>query len=234
MLQRQGGYPPPPGVTDILPAVIRSWKRAQEYPDVVRFLIGRFFYTDAINTLIGGFLVIFAIEELGLDREGSELLIGLAIVGAMIGGLGGGRLVERFGARPTLRLVLVAWVVTILGAVALAFTDAPNLIAPLGIMGGLALGATWASDRVLMMRVSPPEYLGEFYGLYATVGRFATILGPLVWALIVDVLDLGRSVAMALLAVFVVTGWWIMRGVQEPKSGLRPVDSPDRSVDSTP
>ncbi len=224
----------PPGIAAIVPAVVRSWQKARAFPDVVRFLIGRFFYTDAINTLIGGFLVIFAIEELGLDREGSELLIGLAIVGAMIGGLGGGRLVERSGARRTLRVVLVAWVVTILGAVTLALTDTPELIAPLGILGGLALGATWASDRVLMMRVSPPEYLGEFYGLYATVGRFATILGPLVWALIVDVLDLGRSAAMVVLAVFVATGWWILRGVQEPLPGNQPDDSPHRPVDSSP
>ena len=195
--------------------LVTSWKKAANYPDVVRFLVGRFLYTDAINTLIGGFLVIFALEELGLEREGSELLLGMAIVGAIFGGIGGGRLVERLGAKQTLRWVLVAWVVTIVAAVVAALTDTPEVVVPIGLLGGAALGATWASDRVLMMQVSPPEHLGEFYGLYATVGRFATILGPLLWALVVDVLRLGRSVAMMVLAGFVAAGWWVLGLVQE-------------------
>lgn len=182
----------------------------------MRFLIGRFLYTDAINTLIGGFLVIFALEELGLEREGSELLLGVAIVGAILGGIGGGRIVETLGAKRTLRTVLIVWIVTIVAAVAAAITSTPGIVVAIGLTGGVALGATWASDRVLMMEVSPPQHLGEFYGLYATVGRFATILGPLLWALVVDVLGLGRSTAMLVLAGFVASGWWVLRGVAVP------------------
>ena len=32
-----------------------------------------------------------------------------------------------------------------------------------------------------MFRLSPPEALGEFYGIYGMVGRFSAITGPLVW-----------------------------------------------------
>jgi UMF1 family MFS transporter len=85
----------------------------------------------------------------------------------------------------------------------------------IGPVGGLALGATWSADRVVMLRVSPPRHLGEFYGLYATVGRFATILGPLVWALIVDVAGLSRNVAMAALGLFVLAGWLVLGRVDD-------------------
>lgn len=209
-LRRPGA---PPRLRSVASNLVTSWRKAARYPNVVRFLIGRFLYTDAINTLIGGFLVIFAIEELGLAREGSELLLGLAIVGAVVGGIGGGRLVERLGAKRTLRVVLVAWIVTIVAAVGAAMVDTPDAVVVIGLVGGAALGATWASDRVLMLEVSPPEHLGEFYGLYATVGRFATILGPLLWALVVDVLGFGRSTAMLVLAAFVAFGWWVLKGV---------------------
>ncbi|MEX1003869.1 MAG: MFS transporter [Acidimicrobiia bacterium] len=200
------GVPPPP-LRSVISGLVGSWRRAREHPDVMRFLIARFLYTDAINTLIGGFLTIFAIEELGLDRQGSQTLLLIAITTAIVGGIGGGRLVERIGPVRALRSALVLWVAAILLGVFASVTARPELAAGIGALGGLALGATWAADRVVMIRVSPPQHLGEFYGLYATVGRFATILGPLVWALIVDGLDWGRNTAMLALAAFVAAGW---------------------------
>ncbi|MEX2655824.1 MAG: MFS transporter [Acidimicrobiia bacterium] len=196
----------PPPLTTVITGLVASWRKARSHPDVVRFLISRFLYTDAINTLIGGFLTIFAIEELGLDRQGSQNLLLVAITTAVIGGIAGGRVVEAVGSVRTLRGTLLIWVAAILLGVFASATSHPELAGGIGAVGGLALGATWAADRVVMIRVSPPEHLGEFYGLYATVGRFATILGPLVWALIVDGLGLGRNVAMLALATFVATG----------------------------
>lgn len=204
-------------LSTVVTGLIASWRRARGYPDVMRFLIARFLYTDAINTLIGGFLTIFALEELGLDRRGSQNLLLVAISTAIIGGIGGGRLVERLGALRALRSALVLWVLAILLGVFASVTARPELAGGIGALGGLALGATWAADRVVMIRVSPPEHLGEFYGLYATVGRFATILGPLVWALIVDGLSLGRNAAMLALATFVAAGWHLTGRVQ-PRS----------------
>ena len=33
-----------------------------------------------------------------------------------------------------------------------------------------------------MLRLTPPERIGEFYGLYGMVGRFSAIAGPFIWA----------------------------------------------------
>jgi MFS transporter, UMF1 family len=204
------GRQPGPPITKVITGLVASWRRARTHPGVFRFLLARFLYTDAINTLVGGFLTIFALEELGLDRRGSQNLLLIAISAAVVGGFGGGRLVERAGAVTALRFALVGWIMAILLGVFAAVTAQPELAGGIGVLGGLALGATWAADRVLMIDISPPEHLGEFYGLYATVGRFATIAGPLMWGLVVDVLGLGRNVAMLMLAAFVAAGWWMV------------------------
>jgi UMF1 family MFS transporter len=201
---------PPPAVTGVVKGLIESWRRAAQSPGVVRFLMGRFLYTDAINTLIGGFLAIFVLRELDLDESAVTRLLGLAIATAIIGGLGGGRLVTRLGPLTVLRAVLLVWAGAITTGVVAAVTNTTALIWVVGAVGGAALGATWTADRVAMLELSPHRHHGEFYGLYATVGRFATILGPLVWALVVDVLGWGRSAAMLALAGFVLSGWVVL------------------------
>ena len=215
-----------PRLIDVPGRIIISWKLAARYPSVVRFLIGRFFYTDAINTLIGGFLTIFVVQELGFDRQSVTGLLGAAITAAIFGGLFAGRFIDRYGPNRVLRWVLVMWIVAIGSGIVAAFSEVSWIAWAIGPLGGLSLGATWASDRVVMTRISPPKYIGEFYGLYATVARFATIIGPLVWALIVDGLGLGRSAAMGALACLILVGWWLLRSVDDQIRTWDPTDLP--------
>jgi UMF1 family MFS transporter len=216
-IAERGGHDdaPLPRMRDVVSRLVASWRLAAKYDGVVRFLVGRFLYTDAINTLIGGFLTIFVTQELGLDRAFVTALLAVAITAAIFGAFAAGRLVEHLGPLRVLRAVLVLWMVAIGSGVAAAVTGLTGLAWAIGPLGGVALGATWTADRVVMTRVSPPRHLGEFYGLYATVGRFATILGPLTWALIVDVLDVGRLWAMGALIGFVIAGWWVLREVDD-------------------
>jgi UMF1 family MFS transporter len=223
--EREGSSTEPlPGIRDIVRGLIGSWRTAARYEGVTRFLIGRFLYTDAINTLIGGFLAIFVLQELDLDRTFFTTLMAIAIAAAIVGGLGAGWFIERVGPLAVLRFVLVIWMVAMASGIAAAVTDRPELAWVIGPLGGVALGATWSSDRVVMTRVSPPRRLGEFYGLYATVGRFATIAGPLVWAIVVDALGLGRNFALGALIAFVFAGWWTLRKIDDKERDWPPED----------
>ncbi len=130
------------------------------------------------------------------------------------------------GPLRVLRGVLILWMVAIASGVVAAITGNDTIAWAIGALGGLALGATWTADRVVMARISPPRHLGQFYGLYATVGRFATILGPLVWALIVDGLGLGRRVAMSALILFIAAGWWVLRSVDDSERDWPAKDLP--------
>ena len=106
-IDERGGHDnaPLPALRDIGRKLVASWRLAGTYEGVVRFLVGRFLYTDAINTLIGGFLTIFVIEELGLDGRFTTRLLGVAIAAAIIGAFAAGSLVERFGPMKVLRAV---------------------------------------------------------------------------------------------------------------------------------
>jgi UMF1 family MFS transporter len=89
------------------------------------------------------------------------------------------------------------------------------LIYVTGVLGGFNIGGIFAVDRVFMTRLSPEKHLGEFYGLYSTVGRFATIIGPLLWGLIVNTLGLGRNAALFSLIILLLISFFIIRGVSD-------------------
>ncbi|HSM02556.1 MAG TPA: MFS transporter [Acidimicrobiia bacterium] len=214
----------PPSLRSSVRRLIASWRRARHHDGVARFLVGRFLYTDAINTLIGGYLTIYAKEELGFTSGELQALLTVAITAAIIGGFSGGRLVDRVGPRRLLHSVLYAWMAAMVVGIIAGGSGTKALAWPLGGLGGLALGATWAADRVYMQRISPPRYLGEFYGLYATVGRFATLLGPLTWGLIVTVGGLPREFALGALVVFLLAGRLVLQGVDDMPRRWQPAD----------
>ncbi len=205
--------------------------RARQYPNLPRFLAGRVFYSDASNTLVG-FMAIYVTEELGFSDGQSDLLLLTGILGALVGGLTWGRIVDKIGPKATLNRVLALWAVVMFLAAAIAYLNLPSFlfwfVAPLA---GVALGGTGTSDRPLMIRLSPPRYLGQFYGLYGMAGRFAAILGPLLWALIVDVLGLGRPAAVLSLLAMIVIGYLILRPVDDTQRTWTPAESvPDSDL----
>jgi UMF1 family MFS transporter len=191
--------------------ILHTARRARDYPELVRFLVGRAFYAEAANT-IGIFMAVYLTVQLGFTSGQKDQLLLVAILAAVGGGFFWGRVVDKIGPRDSLMRVLVVWSVALILIAATGFALLPNaalwLIAP---MAGFALGGTWAADRPLMIGLAPPEYLGQFYGLYALAGRFAALVGPLVWALVVDVLGWGRPTALLFLLGFVFVAMAILR-----------------------
>jgi len=206
---------------------IHTLRDTQAYPGLLRFLVARMFYTDAINTIIL-IMLLFATnvgEAHGMARDRAEAngkyVMAAALVFAIAGGLGAGRLADTLNPKRTLLGVLILWLVILAFAVAIGLFTLPFwTLYILGALTGAALGGTWASDRAMMLRLTPPARIGEFYGLYGMVGRFAAIVGPAVWAGINHIAgDAGvaplRSQAFALCALLVLlgTGLFIFRKV---------------------
>ena len=202
-------------ILNSLSIVINSWKHSRQYKGLTRFLVGRFFYADAINTLISGLLAVYLVEEVGLTPADSQSILALAIVVSIIGGYIFGKATDLYGPRKLILISITCWMISLSLAIIATEFNQLWLIYVTGVLGGFNIGGIFAVDRVFMTRLSPEKHLGEFYGLYSTVGRFATILGPILWGLIVNSLGLGRNVAMGSLILLLAISYYIIHGVSD-------------------
>jgi UMF1 family MFS transporter len=194
-----------------------TWRHAAEYPGLRRFIVGRFFYTDAVNTAIA-VMSLFTIHAVGFtEGEALYVLLGLTVA-AVIASFGWGFLVDQIGPKRTLLIVLATWVVGLL-IVGLFLSPIPFLIA--GVILGAALGGVGVTDRLLLMRLAPPNQLGEMLGLYGLAGKFSAVIGPIIYGTIVYLLldSLGTvayQIAILSLLSLMIVGYLIVRKVPEP------------------
>lgn len=224
---------------------VTTVRHAREVPGLLRFLVARFFYSDAVNTIIVVMSVVTT-KAMGMtDSQALMVLLGLTVV-AIFASFGWGRLVDRLGPRRTLMIVLTSWAVgLVLGGISLGIAGAIGIVLFLiaGAILGSGLGGVQVADRVLMVRLSPPERVGEFFGLYGLVGKGSQVIGQLLYGvtllLFFDTLGIGAyQLAVLTLLVTMLVGAWLLRpvsdrwigagefGIQAPPERLAPAVSP--------
>jgi UMF1 family MFS transporter len=222
-----------------------SIEHARAVPGLGRFLLGRFFYSDAVNTVIVVMSVVTT-EALGVtDADANLILLGLTVV-AIVMSVVWGVLADRLGPKRTLLIVLSTWAVgLVIGGAAIGlgpFGLWPFLLA--GAILGSGLGGVTVADRVLMVRLSPPERVGEFFGLYGLVGKGSQVVGTLLYGLIVFLLldtfgNGAYQVAVLSLLVTMVIGMWLLWPVRDDWAGsqegasIAPVAPPERLAPAT-
>ena len=200
---------------------------ARGVPGLLRFLLGRFFYSDAVNTLIVVMSVI-AVRAMGLTDTQFLMLSLMLTVVAILSSFFWGWLTDRIGPKRALLTVLASWSVGLfLGIVALGMPGTTPGIVIFVIAGailGSGLGGVQVADRVLMIRLSPPERLGEFFGIYGLVGKASQVVGSLIYGLIVFFLvaPLGNGAyQLAVLSLFgtMLIGLWLVWPVRDDLPG---------------
>jgi UMF1 family MFS transporter len=236
---RERGNPNPRkifGLAMIGESTRQTWdtlRSGHRYPGLLRFLLGRVFYTDAINTVIS-YMSLYTVNvaiATGLSRKQGELkaqiVLASAVTFAILGGFAWGWMVDRIGPKRTLTRVLWLWLATFSLAAAIGLFVLPiAFLYIVAAMAGIALGGIWTSDRPYMLRLTPPDRVGEFYGLYGMVGRFSAVSGPLLWSATTYVVVerahfavlTGQSIAILTLLVLVIVSYVILRTVtDEPR-----------------
>ena len=100
-----------------------------------------------------------------------------------------------------------------------------------GAILGSGLGGVQVADRVLMVRLSPPDRLGEFFGLYGLVGKGSQVIGQLLYGatifLLLGPLGVGAyQVAVLSLLVTMFIGLWLIWPVRDDWAGSGEVATP--------
>jgi UMF1 family MFS transporter len=203
-----------------LGATVKTIQSLKKYPGLGRFLLARFFYTDAQNTVIK-IMGPFAVYAIGMSEgQANYVLVALATT-AVIGGLFWGRRTDSHGPKTTLRVVLVLWAIAlVIASIWISFV--PFVIA--GVVLGFGFGGLAGADRILMFRLSPPERLGEFYGLYGLVGKGSSVIGGVIYGLEVFLLQpiigsAAYSVGLLTLLASMLVGMYLLEGVPEQRQG---------------
>lgn len=198
----------------------RSIRHLGDFRDIGRLLLARFLYVDALAVVILYMSIYIARLEAFSDFQ-TKLMLGLAIIAAIPGAMVAGRIVERVGPKRVLVTVIAAFGLAILiealsGSPAFMWIAAPVL--------GVSLGAVWTSDRVFMLRLTPPSARGEFFGLYNLIGKVSSAVGPIIWGATLFLLhdrsgamtklDASRVALVALVGLAAV-GLWVLKPLSD-------------------
>jgi MFS transporter, UMF1 family len=172
----------------------------KNYPNLFLFLIAFLFYNDGIQTIIV-VAAIFGRQELALS-QGTVLACFLMIqFVAMPGTLIFGRLAEVYGAKRSLYLALNLFIIVTIFAY---FMKTAWEFWLLGFVIALILGGSQAVSRSLFSSLIPEGKHAEFFGFYAISAKFASVFGPLTFALILDMTGSARLSILALTFFFIV------------------------------
>lgn len=144
------------------------------------FLLAFLLYADALLTVQLN-LPIFMRERLGLSDSTVAIAFAISLLAATIGASVFALGTKRFSLKSIIITCLCGWAVTLF---ALGMIGAGVWFWGLMVLAGILFGVTWSASRAYLIELTPSALLGRTFGFYAVFERCASILGPLLWGLI--------------------------------------------------
>jgi UMF1 family MFS transporter len=215
--------------------VIATIRHMRAYGNLLRFLIAYMIYYDGLVAVIG-FGGIYAAGVFGWGTTELGIFGILLNVVAIPAVIAGGWLDDRFGSKRAVQFAIVAVALGTLGILSISadsifFTMAVAPRQPGGVLFGSAgeqlffvcalllgigMGPMQAASRTLVARLSPPDMVGEFFGIFSLSGRATTFLAPLLIG-VATTLFHSQRVAAVVVLIFLALGFVLLWKVREPK-----------------
>ena len=172
--ERQGGTPPVAGAFRAgLRQLRETVRNLRGDRNLLWFLGAYWLYIDGVYTII----------KMAVDYGLSQGLSAADVTGAILltnflgfpAAIAFGALGARIGPRCAIYLALAVYIVAT--ALAVFLTTAPQFYG-LAATIGLVQGGVQSLSRSLYARLIPPAMSGEYFGFYNMLGKFSSILGP--------------------------------------------------------
>ncbi len=209
-----------------------SWRRLRNslrdvvrIPGVGRFLLARMAYWDGMMGLFS-FIAILASSR--LQWRAAEISI-FGLLGLLVSSgsaLVAGSLDRRYGSKrvlavgiglmlfvASLMLLIMPTGETLAAASALFGSVHDRMFLALAVIASGCVGIILASSRTMMVSLSPPDRLGEFFGLYVMVGRASSFAAPLLVATTTALLDDQTAGVFGVSIIFLLLGLLLLARV---------------------
>jgi UMF1 family MFS transporter len=191
-----------------------TFRELRLYKQAFLLLVAFLIYNDGIQTIIR-MATTFG-SEIGIDENAmiAALLITqfIGVPFAFLFGMVAGRI----GAKRSVIIGLGIYAIIIV--LAYYMTSAIHFYA-LAILVGMVQGGTQALSRSLFASMIPRYKSSEFFAFFGVFERYAGILGPLVFAVMVEATGQSRNAILAVVAFFVIGG--IMLAFVDVDAGRR-------------
>lgn len=208
----------------------------RDYPAIMRFLMARMIFMDGLTALfaIGA---VYVAGTLGWTQGQTALMGVVATVSAVAGGFLGGFLDRSFGPRNAILIELFSITAIFCFQISISqdalffgLLSTPEVatgweIMPRSIdviylatvipLSALIIGA-YSSCRSLLVFLSPPDKLGQFFGIYAMISTVTVWIGPGLVALVTFATH-SQKLGFSSLIILFLAGSLIMLGVRSPE-----------------
>ena len=196
-------------------AVRRGWeqlktsvKNVKQFRPILRFLIARMIFIDALATVFAfGGIYAAGTFEMG-ERDVMIFGIGLNLTA----GLGAGSFAwidDWLGSKKTILISLAGLIAT---TTAVLLVQAELWFWVFGLTLGIFVGPVQAASRTYMGRIAPGELRNQMFGLFALSGKVTAFVGPILvgW---LSYLAGSQRIGMSVIVLFFIIGLALMLGV---------------------
>ncbi len=157
--------------------VVHTVSTAGRYREMVKFMLAFLIYGSGVAIALE-FAAIIGSTLFGLQEQMIIVFAIIVQVTNVIGAYAFGRLVNRYGAKPS----LIASLLLMIGVVAwLYFNQGALGFILIGAAAGVAMAGVQSVSRTTVGLFAPPGKSAEFFGFFTLVGRLSFWLGPLIF-----------------------------------------------------
>ena len=189
--------------------LIQTFKEIKKYKQVIKFLIARIFYNDALVTIFA-FGGIYAAGTFNFSFN-EIMIFGIVInIAAGAGAFLMGYFDDYFGGKLTIQMSIIALLAASILAI---FSQNKTFFWISGIIMGIFSGPNQSASRSFMARIIPSNKYNEFFGFFAFSGKLTAFLGPFLLGVITDTFE-SQRIGMLVVVVFFIIGFSILSTVK--------------------